>query len=120
MIDVVSQAAPGRAGFQVLIVLLRVLLVGVVILTALLGVVAGSLITDACPLDGTCSPVESRALGHIPLQMTIGIIGIVLSLPRTRPRLQLGALLVSVAASPIAAVAYHLTLVAYMNRLIGA
>jgi len=77
---VVSQEAPRRADTLNLIILLRVVLVVVVLLMALIGIVAGSLITDACPLDGTCSPVELRALGHLPLQMTIGITGL-LGLP---------------------------------------
>ncbi len=98
---------------------LRVLLVLVVLAVGFLGVIAGSLITDACPSSDGCSQVELLALGHVPLQVVIGVAGVVMSLRLTRPGPRIVALLASLALSPIAAVVFHSIVVAYMNRLPG-
>lgn len=105
---------------RVLVVALRILLVVVVVFVAFLGVAVGSLMTDPCPSDDTCRPVEQLALGHVPLQAAIGAAGVVVSLRRARGRPQVVALLVAMAASPVAAVAFTAVVGAYMDRLLAA
>jgi len=99
--------------------ILRLLLVPAVLLVAFLGVVAGALITDACPSSIGCGGVEALAVGHVPMQVAIGATGLVASFRLWEPRARLLALLAALAASPVAAIAFHAIVVAYMNRLPG-
>lgn len=112
------QKAP-RPRTPTAVVVLRVLVVFGCSFIGLLGVVAGSLITDACPSPHGCSEVESFALNHLPMQAVIALAGVVASLRFTQPRRQIGALVASLAVSPLAAVIFHSMVRDYMNRLPG-
>jgi len=112
------QKAP-RPGTPTTVVILRVLVVFGCGFIGLLGVVAGSLITDGCPSPQGCSQVERFALNHLPVQAVIALAGVVASLRFTQPRRQIGALVASLAVSPVAAVIFHFMVEDYMKRLPG-
>jgi len=61
--------------------------------------------------------VEAFALGHVPLQVIIGVTGLVVSLRLAQRRAQIVTLLGALTASPVSAVVFHSMVVAYMHRL---
>jgi len=104
-------------GTRAAIVILRVLVVCGCGLIGLLGLLAGVLITDACPSPNGCSNVEAFALIHLPVQAVIAVAGVVASLKFTPPRYQIGALVAALAVSPVAGILLHFAVADYMNRL---
>ena len=92
-------------------------LVVVAVVVAFVGLIAGQLLTDACGTNGECSSVEALAIVHVPVQAIV--VGTALRVARrAEPHRHRLVLLAVLAASPIAAAAPHLVLLAQRNRLI--